>query len=106
MTEVCPNVSTEQALQPISRETFSHRSANTDDGARLDVKAQYFWDCSRSCAFFDIRVFNSHAPFNCKRTSAACYRRHKLEKTRMYEKRISEVEHDSFMLIVLSSSSG
>ena len=29
-------------------------------------------------------------------TSAACYRRHKLEKRRMYEKRICEVEHGSF----------
>ena len=33
LTEVCPNVSSEPALQPISGETFSHRSANTDDGA-------------------------------------------------------------------------
>ena len=38
LTEVCPNVSTEPALQPISGETFSHRSANTDDGARLDTE--------------------------------------------------------------------
>ena len=41
LTEVCPNVSTEVALQPISRETFSHRSANTDDGARLGVSPEF-----------------------------------------------------------------
>ena len=53
LTEVCPNVSSEPARQPISGETFSHRIANTDDGARLDVK-EFLGDCSRSCAFFDI----------------------------------------------------
>ena len=40
LTEVCPNVSTEPALQPITGETFSHRSTDTDDGARLDITAQ------------------------------------------------------------------
>ena len=105
LTEVCPNVSSEPALQPISGETFSHRIANTDDGARLDVK-EFLGDCSRSCAFFDIRAFNSHAPSNCKTTSAACYRRHEQEKRRMYKKKIGEVEHGSFTPIVLSSSGG
>ena len=49
---------------------------------------------------------NSHAPSNCKTTSAACYRRHELEKRRTYEKIIYEVEHGSFTPIVLSSSGG
>ena len=40
------------------------------------------------------------------KTSAACYSRHKLEKRRIYEKRIIEVEHGSFTPIVLSSSGG
>ena len=69
LTEVCPNVAIEPALQPLSGETFPLRSANVDDGARLDVKAQNFWDNSRSSAFFDVRVFNSHAPSNCKTTT-------------------------------------
>ena len=58
---------------------------------------------SRSYAFFDIRV--SHASSNCKMTSAACYCKHELKK-KIYDKRISEVEHGSFMPIVLSSSGG
>jgi len=70
------------------------------------VSAQNVWDCSRSCAFFDIRVCTSHVPSNCKTSSAACYRSHELEKRRMYEKRVSEVEHGSFTPIVLSSSGG
>ena len=106
LTEVCPNVAIEPALQPLSGETFPHRSTNTDDGPRLDVKARNFWDSSRSSAFFDVRVFNSHAPSNCKTSTAACYRRHELEKRRAYERRIIEVEHGSFTPIALSTSGG
>ena len=42
LTEACSNVSIESPLQPLSGESFSHRSANVEDGARLDVKAQNF----------------------------------------------------------------
>ena len=106
LTEVCPNVAIEPALQPLSGETFPLRSANMDDGARLDIKAQNFWDNSRSSAFFDVRVFNSHAPSNCKTMTAASYLKHVLEKRRAYERRIIEVEHGSFAPIVLSTSGG
>ena len=48
LTEVCPNVAIEPALQPLTGETFPQSSTNMDDRARLDVKAQNFWDSSRS----------------------------------------------------------
>ena len=51
LTEVCTNVAIEPALQPLSGETFPLGSTNVDDGARLDIKAQNFWDNSRSSAF-------------------------------------------------------
>ena len=73
---------------------------------QLCMKAQNFWDSSRSSAYFDVRVFNSHAPSNCKTSTAACYRKHELEKRRAYERRILEVEHGSFTPIVLSTSGG
>ena len=106
LTEVCPNVAIQPALQPLTGETFPHRITNTDDGARLDVKAQNFWDSSRSSAFFDVRVFNSHTPSNCKTSTAACYWRLELEKRRAYKRRIIEVEHGSFTPIILSTSGG
>ena len=43
MSEVCPNVVTAPILRPVTNERFFHRSANTETGARLDVKAQGFW---------------------------------------------------------------
>ena len=106
LTEVCPNVAIEPTLQPLSGETFPLKSTNVEDRARLDVKAQNFWDNSRSSAFFDVRVFNSHAPSNCKTSTTTCYRRHELEKRRTYERRIIEVEHGTFTPIVLSTSGG
>ena len=42
LNEVCHNVTTGPELQPLSGELFSHRTASTEDGARLDVKAQGF----------------------------------------------------------------
>ena len=51
LTEVCPNVGVEPALQPLSGERFHQRSTNTEDGARLDIRAQDFWDKSKRSTF-------------------------------------------------------
>ena len=75
MSEVCNNVSIERMLQPITGEVFSGASAITDDGARLDVAANAFWGGPFERAFFDIRVFNSHALSN-RQSLTACYRKH------------------------------
>ncbi len=37
LTEVCPNVATEPALQPVTGERLSHRTSNSEEGACLDV---------------------------------------------------------------------
>ena len=106
LTEVCLNIAIEPVPQLLSGETFHLKSPNVDDGARLDAKAQNFWDNSRSNPFFDVRVFNSPVPSICKTTMAASYHRHELEKRRAYERSIIEVEHGSFTPIVLSTSGG
>ena len=46
LTEVCPSVGLEPQLQPLSGETFQHKTSRTDDQARLDIQAQNFWDNS------------------------------------------------------------
>ena len=40
VTELCHCV---ESLQPLSGESFQHRLANVEDGARLDVVANGFW---------------------------------------------------------------
>ena len=106
LTEVCPSAGIEPTLQPLNGESFPLRSTNTEEGARLDIRAQNFWDTSKRSAFFDVRVFNSHAPSNSKSTTKACYMRHEREKRREYERRILEVEHGTFTPLVLSTSGG
>ena len=51
MSELCHNVGIEPELQPLTGERFHFRSANVDDGARLDVRAESFWGHDRQSAF-------------------------------------------------------
>ena len=67
LTEVCPNVAIEPQLQPLSGETLRLASANTDDGARLDVRARGFWNTCQD-AYFDVRVFHPNVPSNHSRS--------------------------------------
>ena len=53
-----------------------------------------------------MRVFNSHAPFNCSFSSDVCCRRQEWKKRRSYAQQILEVEHGTFAPLVLSSSGG
>ena len=57
MTEVCYGVGTEPCLQRVTEERLTLRSANRDEGARLDIVAENFWGCDQQRAFFDVRVF-------------------------------------------------
>ena len=105
LTEVCPNVAIEPHLQPLSGESFRLASTNTDDGARLDVRARGFWNM-RQDAFFDVRVFHPNAPSNSSRSLPAAYKKHEDEKKRTYGQRILEIEHGVFTPLVLSTSGG
>ena len=42
LKEICQNVTTEARLQPVTGEVLG-RSANTDDEARVDIRARNFW---------------------------------------------------------------
>ena len=55
------------------------------ENTRLDVCARDFCDKSKTTAFFDVKVFNAHAPSNCSTSISSCYHKHKMEKRRKYE---------------------
>ena len=74
LTETCHSVGTEPPLQPLEGEQLRHRTANREDGARLDIVAENFWGRDRQNAFFDVRVFNPYAPSHRGTTLAQCYR--------------------------------
>ena len=80
------------------------RSANREDGARLDIVAENFWGHDRQRAFFDVQVLNPFAPCYHSTSLTQCYRRNKLEKRRAYDERIKEVEHGSFSPFVFFNS--
>ena len=106
LSEVCNDVCIEPHLQPVSSEHLSGSSTINQDGARLDVAANGLWGGRHERIFFDIRVFNPHAPSNRHNNSAACYRKHENMKKRAYEQRILQIEHSSFAPIVLSATGG
>ena len=81
-----------------------HATANTQDGARLDIVADGFWGGSFERAFLDVRVFNPFAQSNSHSSIQATYHHHENLKKRHYEKRIREVEHSSFTPLVFSTT--
>ena len=106
LTEVCHGVTTEPHLQPLSGECLSHRSAITEDGARLDVAMYGFWGGKFEKAFVDVRVFNPSAQSNRHGPLSSVYRKHEQEKRRHYDQRVREVEHATFTPLVLSTTGG
>ena len=105
LSEVCKGVGTEPTLQPLSNEVLSHRSANREDGARLDIVAEDFWG-HKQHAFFDVRVFNPLAPSLRASTIQDLYRQKEQEKRRAYNERVREVKHGSFTPLIFSTSGG
>ena len=103
---MCHNVALEPSLTPLSGERLRHKTANTEDGACLDIRAQGFWGERYQSAFFGVRVFNPFAPSNTNSTPESVYKRHKNEKIRNYEEIVREVEHGSFTPLVFSATGG
>ena len=105
LSEICHNVGIEPSLQPVTGEQFSYLSANVEDGSRVDVVAEGFWNQGQQ-AFFDVKVFNPLAKTYSSTSLPQCYRRAELEKKRKYEERIREIEHGSFTPLVFLCSGG
>ena len=106
LTEVCNDVQIEPELQEITTEVIPERSANTNKGARLDISASGLWGGRRERAMMDVRVFNPFAPSNSNSTLDSCFAKHEREKTRAYGHRVREVEHATFVPLVMSATGG
>lgn len=96
----------EPHLQLVTREQLTHRTANREDGARLDIVAECFWGGDRQHAFCDVQVFNPLMQSYQNTSLAQGYWRNELEKGRAYEKRVREIEHGSFSPPVFTTSGG
>ena len=89
-------------LQPVTEEVLTGATANTQDGACLDIAANGVWGGTFERTYFDVRVFNPHAPSNRLTLLTSCYKKHEREKKRAYEQRIRKIEHTTFTLLVLA----
>ena len=105
LTEICHNVATEPPLQPLTGESFSHRSANTEPNARLDIRARGFWNTGQD-AFFDVRVFHPNASSNSSMSISAAYRKHESSKKREYAQRVRDIEHGVFTPLIFTTTGG
>ena len=103
LREVCPEVSVEPILQPLSGETMCGLSANCQPEARLDISARGFWG---DHSFFDVRVFHPNARSNRHPQLSATYARHEQDKRRQYAQRVIDVKQSSFTPLVLSTAGG
>ena len=65
----------EPELQVVSDPDSSLLTANTQEGARLDIAMNGFWGGRTESCFVYVCVFNLYAPSNVNSISAA-YRRH------------------------------
>ena len=106
LTEVCKDVRVEPELQPVTHEVLNGATANSQDGARLDIAANGVWGGNFERTYFDVRVFNPHAPTNRHTQLSSCYRKHEREKKRAYKQRVREVEHATFTPLVMAATGG
>ena len=102
--EVCRNVSTEPALQPLTGENLN-RSAITSNESRVDVSACDFWVRGQQ-AFFDVRVFNPFAKRHAKKSLLKSFAINEKEKKMSYNSRVQEIEQGSFTPLVFSTTGG
>jgi len=93
---VCHDVEVEPHLQPLNDEKFHYKTANVQDGARLDISMNGFWGGHFEKCYTDNRVFNPLAVSNSGPNFQSVNRKHESSKKRANESRLREVEHSSF----------
>ena len=105
LNEVCDDVEVEPCLQSLQGETFANRTTTIDDDARLDIKANGFFDSRFSRTFFDVKVFNPYAK-SCPRSIPDSYKHHESIKKLKYEQRIIDVKKTTFCPLIFSCTGG
>ena len=93
-------------LQPITGEVLVGATSNTQDGARLDIATNSFWGGCFERTYWDVRIFNPHAPSHRQSSLSTCYRKQESLKKRAYEQHVREVEHASFIPLIFSTTGG
>ena len=69
LAKVCKDVQSDPHLIPLEREVLQLKTANRSEEARLDIKADGFWQHGQT-SFFDIRVTHVNAMSNRNKSRA------------------------------------
>ena len=105
LNEVCDDVEVEPCLPSLQGETFANRTTTIDDDARLDIKANGFFDSRFSRTFFDVKVFIPYAKI-CPRSIPDSYKYQESIKKLKYEQRIIDVKKSTFCPSIFSCTGG
>ena len=103
--EVCHNVCLEPQLLQLTGKNLNEKMLIRSDEARADIAGRGFW-VTGQMAFLNVRVFNPIAKRYVHMDTSKAYQLNEKEKKKNYNERILEVEHGSFMPIVMSAYGG
>ena len=101
---MCKDICVESQLNQLTDETLQS-STLTGDEVRLDICVRRFWQTDQM-AFFNVRVFNANAKRYANQDISRTYELNEKEKKRLYNERITEIEHGSFTPLVMSATGG
>ena len=105
LTEVFKDARVEQHLQSLSGETFSVKTVNKLDQARVDVNARGLC-LTGQVGLFNVRVFNSTAKRYANEELRKSYKVNEKEKKKQYNERILQIKHGTFTPLVMSATGG
>lgn len=105
LTIICKGVDIEPQLLPVTWEAFHYQTSNTSNEARVDIRAQGFWERVQQ-PFFDVRVFDPNINRYVKAALPQCYVQYEKEKKRNYRNSVLQIEHGSFITLVFSMYGG
>ena len=91
-------------MEPRTGEVFQNSTISTDN-ARVDIAARNVWIRGQR-AYFDVRVFNPLARTYRDHSLRKAYEKNEMEKKRLYNERILQIEHGSFTPIIFSTIGG
>ena len=103
LLDVVQDVEVEPLLTPLAGEQLVYKTANTNDDARVDIRARGFWTRQQN-AFFDVRVTHPKASLLSRSEVASQLRNHENMKRRTYLQRIVDVERGSFTPLVFTTN--
>ena len=105
LDEVSDDVDLEPCLQFLRGETFANITTAIDEDARLDIKANCFFDTRFNRALIDVKVFNTSAK-SCPRSIRDSCKYYESIKKLKYEQSIIEVEKATFCSLMLLFTRG